>query len=163
MWSGLYSRAQGSLRRSGRKKSSGHHWCASISFDKFLFHTISVLYTVVTNTLHLVLSPFPMKSWAKLCPCVTFVITVLDMSGPRHHHGFESPGTPLITSGTGVTATCFKWGHTSVSSGLFNALIKARAWSTSHMLVALAQKDLNGWTRNSPLAFGQNSPQEVFI
>lgn len=29
-----------------------------ITYDKFLFHTISILYTVVINTLNLVLSPF---------------------------------------------------------------------------------------------------------
>lgn len=123
MWSGVYSRAQGFLTSSGRKKSSGHHCCASLSYDKFLFHAIiSVLYTLVINTLNLVLSPFPMKSWAKLCTCITFLITGLDISGAWHCHGSETPGTLLITSGTGATAACFKWGHTSVSLGLFKVL-----------------------------------------
>lgn len=122
MWSGLYSRAWGSLRRSRKKKSSRHHCCASPSYDKFLLHTISVLYTVVTKTLKPCTQPFPRKSWAKLCTRTIFLITGLDMSGAWHHGGSESPGTPLITSGTDAMAACFKWGHTPVFSGLFNVL-----------------------------------------
>lgn len=43
----------------GERKPSGHHCGASLSYDKFLFHTILILHAVVTNTLNLVLSPFP--------------------------------------------------------------------------------------------------------
>lgn len=33
-----------------------------LSYYKFLFHSISILYTVVINTLNLILSPFPQSS-----------------------------------------------------------------------------------------------------
>lgn len=45
-----------------------------------------------------------MKSLAKLCACVTFLVTGLDISRAWHHHGSESPGTPLNTRGTDAMA-----------------------------------------------------------